>query len=112
VIVDLKTGRLTHRHREDLRFYALVETFVRDVPPRLLATYSLDSASADTEEVTVELLRSTLRRTLDGVERLVEVRFEGRPPTRSASPACRWCSIRADCAEGQAWIAAGDLSDE
>ena len=43
VIVDLKTGRLLHRHREDLRFYALIETLVRDVPPRLLASYSLDS---------------------------------------------------------------------
>jgi hypothetical protein len=106
VIVDLKTGRLIHRHREDLRFYALVETLVRDVPPRLLATYSLDSASADTEEVTTELLRSTLRRTLDGIERMVEIRFERRPATRSPGPACRWCSLRTVCSDGQAWIAA------
>ena len=93
VIVDLKTGRLLHRHREDLRFYALIETLVRDVPPRLLASYSLDSAAAETEEVTIDLLRSTLRRTLDGVERMIEIRFEGRPPTRTPGPACRWCAL-------------------
>jgi hypothetical protein len=112
VIVDLKTGRLSHRHREDLRFYALVETMVRDVPPRLLASYSLDAASAETEDVTVELLRSTLRRTLDGVERIVEIRFEGRDPTRSPGPACRWCQLRRECATGRAWIAAAAERDD
>jgi hypothetical protein len=111
VIIDLKTGRLMNRHREDLRFYALIETLVRHVPPRLLASYSLDSAAADTEEVTVDLLRSTVRRTLDGVERMVEIRFEGRPPTRTPGPACRWCSHRRDCDDGQAWLAADRLSD-
>ena len=106
VIIDLKTGRLLHRHREDLRFYALVETLVRDVPPRLLASYSLDSAAADTEDVTADLLRSTLRRTLDGLERMIEIRFEGRSPTRSPGPACRWCSIRSECRDGRDWLAA------
>ncbi len=43
VIIDLKSGRIMPRHREDLRFYALVETLCRDVPPRKLATFSLDS---------------------------------------------------------------------
>ena len=105
VIIDLKTGRLVHRHREDLRFYALLETLVREVPPRLLASYSLDSAAAETEEVTVDVLRSTLRRTLDGVQRMVEIRFEERPPTRTPGSACRWCAIRGECADGQAWLA-------
>ena len=111
VIIDVKTGRLIHRHREDLRFYALIETLVRDVPPRLLASYSLDSAAAETEDVTVDLLRSTLRRTLDGVERMVEIRFEGRSPTRTAGPACRWCALRSECDEGRAWLAAEHFSD-
>jgi PD-(D/E)XK nuclease superfamily len=106
VIVDLKTGRLLHRHREDLRFYALIETLVRDVPPRLLASYSLDSAAAETENVTTDLLRSTLRRTLDGVERMIELRHESRPPTRTPSAACRWCPCRVSCEVGRAWLAA------
>jgi hypothetical protein len=102
---------LLHRHREDLRFYALVETLVRDVPPRLLASYSLDSAAAETEEVTIEVLRSTLRRSLDGVERMVELRFEGRTPTRTPGPACRWCPCRRGCEVGRAWLAAERLVD-
>ena len=35
VIIDLKTGRSSPRHRDDLRFYALVETLARELPPRL-----------------------------------------------------------------------------
>ena len=111
VIVDLKTGRLLQRHREDLRFYALIEALVRDVPPRLLASYSLDSAAAETEEVTIDVLRSTLRRTLDGVERMIELRFESRPPTRTPSAACRWCPCRNSCEVGRAWLTAERVGD-
>ena len=57
VIIDLKTGRVSQRHREDLRFYALVETLVRDVPPRKLATFYLDSAQPVVEDVTEGVLR-------------------------------------------------------
>ena len=39
------------------------------VPPRLLATYSLDSGMADTEMVTEGVLRSALRRMLDAIQR-------------------------------------------
>lgn len=108
VIIDVKTGRPQARHRHDLRFYALVETLTRRLPPRLLATYSLDSGTAETEVVTEAILRTTLRRTLDAVERMVEVRFEERPPTRSPGPACRWCPLRDECAEGLAHLAGGD----
>ena len=77
VIIDLKTGRVTQRHREDLRFYALVETFVRDVPPRKLATFYLDSAEPIVEDVTEGVLRTALRRTLDGIHRLIQLQIEG-----------------------------------
>jgi hypothetical protein len=108
VIIDVKTGRLHQRHREDLRFYALIETLSRHVPPRLLVTYSLDSGSADREETTEAVLRSSLRRTLDAIERMVEIRYEEREPKRTSGPACRWCPLRNECSEGQAWIAAAD----
>ena len=111
VIIDVKTGRLMNRHRADLRYYALVETLAREVPPRLLATYSLDSGSADVEEVTAELLRSTLRRTLDGIERMIEVTAEDREPSRTPSVACRWCSLRESCEPGKSWLA-GDADDD
>jgi CRISPR/Cas system-associated exonuclease Cas4 (RecB family) len=105
VIVDVKTGRIHSRHREDLRFYALLETLTRDIPPRLLVTYSLDSGSADREETTTALLRSTLRRTLDAIERMVEVRHEEREPKRVPTVACRWCTLRESCDPGRAWLA-------
>jgi len=110
VIVDVKTGRLLNRHRSDLRFYALVETLAREVPPRLLATYSLDSGSADAEDVTVELLRSSLRRTLDGIERMIEIQVEHRQPDRTPSVACRWCALRVDCEPGRRFLA--DAADD
>ena len=108
VIIDVKTGRLSSRHREDLRFYALVETLSRRVPPRLLATYSLDSGSADREAVTDGVLRSALRRTLDAVERMVAIRFEGRDAGRTPGVACRWCPLSDDCDIGSRWLASTD----
>jgi hypothetical protein len=39
VLVDLKTGRAYASHREDLRFYALIEAIRLGVPPRRLATH-------------------------------------------------------------------------
>lgn len=111
VIIDVKTGRLVGRYRGDLRFYALVETLAREVPPRLLATYSLDSGTADAEEVTIDLLRSSLRRTLDGIERMVEINVEGRVPGRTPSVACHWCSLRVDCEPGQGFLAGANDDD-
>ena len=58
VLLDLKTGGFGPAHRDDLRFYALVETLRLGVPPRLLATYYLDAARLQQEAVTEELLRS------------------------------------------------------
>jgi RecB family exonuclease len=105
VIVDLKSGRIVARHRDDLRFYALVETLCRDVPPRKLATFSLDSGSAVVEEVTTTALRSALRRTLDAIERMVELRVEGREPRRTPGVSCRWCPLLDDCEPGRASMA-------
>ncbi|CAB4889245.1 unannotated protein [freshwater metagenome] len=108
LIVDLKSGRVVARHREDLRFYALVETLSRQVPPRLLASFYLDAAQAVTEDVTEGLLRSALRRTLDGINALIELQVEDRPATKSPGASCRWCPLASTCAEGQAYLSADD----
>ncbi|MGH9270174.1 MAG: PD-(D/E)XK nuclease family protein [Ilumatobacteraceae bacterium] len=105
VIIDLKSGRVVDRHRQDLRFYALVETLCRGVPPRLLASFALDAGRPVVEVVTPALLRSTLRRTLDAVARMVELRVEGREPRRSSGAMCRWCRLLPDCPTGQAGTA-------
>lgn len=111
VIIDLKTGRIVDRHRQDLRFYALVETLCRGVPPRKLASFSLDAGVAIVEEVTPALLRSTLRRTLDAVERMVELRAERRPASITPGSSCRWCHLLAGCAPGRASIAPVDADE-
>ena len=112
VIVDLKTGRRhTHMHREDLRFYALLETLKLGTPPRTLATYYLESAALDIEDVDENLLEVALRRTVDGVRRYAELHGHLGPPAepiKRPGPPCRWCALRDDCAEGQEYLADDD----
>lgn len=103
VIIDLKSGMAVAHHREDLRFYALVETVRLGVPPRMLATYYLDAARAQPEAVTVPLLEAALRRTVDGVRKLLEL-AEGRTPEVRPGAPCRWCPLAGTCVEGQAYL--------
>ena len=104
VLLDLKTGFRSPAHREDLRFYALVETLRMQVPPRKVATYYVDEARPEAEDVGEPHLRAALRRTIDGITKLVDVLHAGREPQRRVGPTCRWCIVRADCDEGQAYL--------
>ena len=103
VIIDFKTGRFSPSHREDLRFYALLEA-LRILPPRLLATYYLDQAQFHPEAVTRELLLSAAERVIDGAHRYAELASRYREPTVSPGPACRWCPVQPDCEEGTAHL--------
>ena len=109
VIIDFKTGRFSPAHREDLRFYALLEA-LRILPPRLLATYYLDQGRFHPEEVTRDLLLSATERVIDGAHRYVELASRHREPTVAPGPACRWCPIQLDCDEGTAYL--DDAPDE
>jgi hypothetical protein len=91
VLIDLKSGGVSHRHREDLRYYALVETLVREVPPRAVASFSLEAGDAVVESVSEGMLRSSLRRTLDAVERMIELQVEERSPRPVPSAGCFRC---------------------
>ncbi|MDJ0770928.1 MAG: PD-(D/E)XK nuclease family protein [Ilumatobacter sp.] len=104
VIVDLKTGWVAPRHREDLRFYALVETLRTQIPPRKLASFYLDAGEPVVEDVTERLLLSASRRMLDAVNAEIELRVEGREPVKRPGTSCRWCPLAADCDEGQAYL--------
>ncbi|MCY4069177.1 MAG: PD-(D/E)XK nuclease family protein [Acidimicrobiaceae bacterium] len=99
VIIDFKTGNFSPSHREDLRFYALVEA-LRILPPRLLATYYLDQAQTHTEEVSRDLLAAATQRVVDGVDRYLDLLHRERPATLSPGPACRWCPLLHDCETG------------
>lgn len=112
VIIDLKTGAYSPGHRDDLRFYALVETLRLGIPPRLVATYYLDTARADTEVVTEDLLEAATRRTIAGVSRLVALSADPSIAVKRTGPACRWCPLRPGCDEGIAFLAQRDDSTD
>ncbi len=99
VLIDLKSGRIYDRHREDLRFYALVETLAREVPPRMVASFSLEAGEAIVDDVNEGMLRTSLRRTLDAIERIVELTVEGRPPRPGPGLGCFRCRELAEVPE-------------
>lgn len=108
VIIDLKSGNTSPRHRQDLGFYALIETMSRRVPPRKVATFYLDAGEAQTEDVSERLLRTALRRTLDGINAMVELEVEERPPVKRPGTSCRWCPLVSGCEEGRAYLESRD----
>jgi hypothetical protein len=112
VIIDLKTGWAAHKHREDLRFYALVETLRTQVPPRKLASFYLDAGQPVVEDVTEAMLLTASRRMLDAVNAEIELAVEGRAPVKRPGASCRWCALAADCAEGKAFLARRDDPDD
>jgi hypothetical protein len=100
VIIDLKSGRALPAHRDDLRFYALVSTLRLGVPPRMLATYELDTARAHPETVTTAVLEAAVRRTAAGVARMVALLRNDDTPAVRPGAACRWCPLKTTCPEG------------
>jgi len=104
VIIDFKTGGFSPVHREDLRFYALLEAVRLGAPPRKVATYYLDSGDIHSEDVTVDVLQAASRRVIQGVTRCVELITEQPEPTIRPGPACRWCPVSAGCEEGLAYL--------
>ena len=104
VIIDLKTGNFAPLHVEDLRFYALIETLRMGVPPRLLATYYLDSAQFSPEEVTEELLMSTVARVIDGIEKYSALIYKNQVPKEISGPQCRWCGLLESCSTGALYL--------
>jgi hypothetical protein len=108
LIIDFKTGWRSTHHRDDLRFYALLETVVRKVPPRRLVTYYLDTCEADVEDVTEAVLETALARLEGAIERHVELTVDARPAEKRVGTSCRWCHVLDGCAEGKAHLWALD----
>lgn len=108
VVVDLKTGAPNPLHRDDLRFYALLDAVRIGIPPRLVASFYLDLGEARTEAVTEGLLDATVARTVDAAHRLTALRAGSAEPVYRPSYACRWCVALADCTVGRSWLADDD----
>lgn len=105
VVIDLKTGNPNPAHRDDLRFYALLDALRLGVPPRMVASFYLDSGRAETEAVTEALLHATVARTVDGAVQLTELRTGTREPVHRPGYACRWCIHLEACEVGRRWLA-------
>jgi hypothetical protein len=102
VIIDLKSGYIGPSHRDDLRFYALVESLRSRRTPRRLGTYSLESARLDHEEVTEGVLQAAVRRTARGVLLMADLVGKTRQPEVRPGNQCRWCPLNETCEAGVA----------
>ena len=103
LIVDVKTGRPYPTHLDDLRFYALLETLRSRVPPFRVASYYLEAARWQAEDVTEDVLVVAAHRVVDGVTTLADLRLGLRQPTTTPGPACTYCRRRTDCPGAQEW---------
>ncbi len=111
LIIDFKSGGRSPHHRDDLRFYALVQTLRQQVPPRKLVTYYLDYAESDVEDVTEGSLETALVRALEGIERHIELTVEHRTPVKRVGVACRWCPLQTTCSEGIAYLSNREIDE-
>ncbi|NLV53996.1 MAG: PD-(D/E)XK nuclease family protein [Acidimicrobiales bacterium] len=105
VVVDFKTGGFAVHHRDDGRFYALVEALRIGVPPRAVATSYLDSGAIHVDPVDEDVLHAAAARVVDGVTRIVALRERQLEPERRPSAVCRWCRLLDTCDVGRAHLA-------
>ncbi len=112
VILDFKTGNINPVHRDDLRFYSLIELLRSNKAPRLVASYSLSAARPDPEPVSEATLKVAVLRALDGITRIVELTRNVRKPTITPGFQCRWCSVAVDCEAGQQWLNRDEDEDD
>jgi hypothetical protein len=108
LLVDLKTGNRSMRHLYDMRFYALLATLATGIAPFRVATYYLDEASWEHEDIGFDHLEAAARTVADKLVRAGELATGPPPPERLrlvAGPACRWCRQAPTCP-------ARDIDDE
>jgi hypothetical protein len=104
VITDFKTGIDYPEHREDLRYYALLETFKTGVPPIRVASYYLDGGWFLPEDVNEDVLRVAIRRTGDAINTMAELWWGEREPDLSPGWHCQYCPAEPDCSIGSGWV--------
>ena len=111
VFVDLKTGRRSRTHTDDLRYYALIETVRYGTPPRALASYYLDESRLAVETVSQGLLWAAAERVIGGVQRHLELMSGEDTPIYRASLACTWCPMLSTCDVGRSFLEGTDEDD-
>ena len=102
VIIDLKTGNRNEGHAAELHLYALIETIKTGVPPLGVGSFYVAEGAVQFEPITNETLTTIVKRTTEGIRRLIELTPGTREPTRTPCQRCRWCPIK-DCEPGETW---------
>lgn len=101
LVVDFKTGiRRPELERQELRFYALLATLKYGVAPFRWASYYVTEGAWDLEDLSADLLETAVRRVVDGVGRMVRLRFH--TPSEDAlrlrgGSWCRFCGRAPTC---------------
>jgi hypothetical protein len=108
VIVDFKTGNLSPVHRDDLRFYALLDAIRIGTPPPMVASYYLDRNEFSPEAVTEGVLQATVARVSDAIGRILAVRFGGAEASTQTGPGCRWRPKLETSESGTAFVSLDD----
>lgn len=107
LLLDLKTGgRYPPQHRADMRFYALLATLKYGVPPFRVATYYLDEAGWDAEDVDDDVLEAAVRTVEDKARRAARLEFDPPPEHELhlvAGSACNWCGRAPGCPARIEW---------
>lgn len=100
LLVDLKTGARSMRHLHDMRFYALLVTLTTGVAPFRVATFYLDEAAWEHEDVDFGQLEAAARTVSAKLERAGALVGGGVPTDELrlvGSAACRWCARAPEC---------------
>jgi hypothetical protein len=71
-LIEVKSGRARIEDRDDLRFYALLETLRSGAAPFRVATFYTRTGQVDAEDVNDELLTSAVQRVLAAIGRMLE----------------------------------------
>lgn len=96
LVLELKGGQDRPEQDDDARFYALVIALHHGVPPFRVATVNLQGGTTRPQDVTIDLLRSALRRIVDGAVRAVAL-LTGEEPNLRPGKWCEWCPRSETC---------------
>jgi PD-(D/E)XK nuclease superfamily len=99
LLVDLKTGSRGPHHLHDMRFYALLATLSTGIAPFRVATYYLDEASWEHEDIEFDHLEAAARTVADKLGRAAAL--SDHPDADQLrlvpGPACGWCRRSTSC---------------
>lgn len=99
LLVDLKTGSRSPHHLHDMRFYALLATLATGVAPFRVATYYLDEAAWEHEDITFDHLEAAARTVADKIVRAGALADPPEPEHLRLvpGPSCGWCGRAPEC---------------